>query len=58
MSNVKNLKYIPTWKIREILNDPYTRGIDGADYEQVRPELEQILWEREDRELEKMKCQR
>ena len=42
-----NLKYIPTWKIKEILNDPYCRGIDGADYEPVKEELQNILNERE-----------
>jgi len=45
----KNLKYIPTWKIREILAEPYCRGIDGKDYEQDKDELAKILWQREDK---------
>jgi len=49
---VKNLKYIPTWKIKEILNDPYCRGIDGADYQPYKDELEQILWNRLNKENE------
>jgi hypothetical protein len=50
---VKNLKYIPTWKIIEILNEPYTRGVNGKDYEPVREELEAILWKRQTRNFEK-----
>lgn len=46
---MKNLKYIPTWKIEEILNDEYCRGIDGKDYEPVKEELEAILWERQNK---------
>ena len=42
-------KYIPTKKLTEILDDPYTRGSNGRDYEPVRHELEQVLWERENR---------
>jgi hypothetical protein len=41
----RNLKSIPIWKIREILDHPHCQGIDGADYEPVKHELEQILWE-------------
>lgn len=44
-----NLKHIPSDRIKAILDDPYTRGVDGVDYEEVRGELERILWEREDR---------
>ena len=49
---MKNLKYIPTWKIEDILNDPYCRGIDGADYEPYKEELQQILWERQNKKGE------
>ena len=48
---MSNLKYIPTWKIKEILNEPYCRGIDGKDYEPVKEELQQILWERQSKEV-------
>ena len=44
-----NLNRIPTWKIKEILAENYTRGRHGADYEESREELESILWEREDK---------
>lgn len=43
---MSNLKYIPTKKIKEILAEPYCRGIDGAEYEEVKEELENILWAR------------
>ena len=52
MNNYKNLKYIPTWKIKEILNDPYCRGIDGKDYYPVKNELEDILFIREEKKLQ------
>lgn len=45
-STYRNVDAMPTWKLKEILNDPYTRGIDGADYEPVREYLEQALWAR------------
>jgi hypothetical protein len=51
---LNNLKYIPTWKIEEILADPYTRGIDGADYGPVREELENILNERSEKNNDKL----
>ena len=44
---MKNLKYIPTWKLKEILDSSHCTGIDGKDYEPVKHELEQILWERQ-----------
>lgn len=43
---MKNLKYIPTKKLQEILNSNHCTGIDGKDYGPVKEELEQILWER------------
>ena len=46
------LKFIPTWKIKEILSDPYTRGIDGQDYEPFREELQDILDDRLEKEYE------
>lgn len=46
---MKNLKYIPTKKLKEILDSHHCTGINGADYEPVKHELEQILWERESR---------
>ena len=43
---MKNLKYIPTKKLQEILNEPYCRGQDGVDYGPYLEELQQILWQR------------
>jgi len=45
--NYKNLKYIPTWKIKEILDSNYTKGINGRDYGPMKEEMEAILWERQ-----------
>jgi hypothetical protein len=42
---------MPTHQLRAILNDPFTRGIDGADYAPIRHELEAELWRRMDKEL-------
>lgn len=50
MSGFKNLKYIPTKKLQEILNDNHTCGTNGKDYGPVKHELEQILWERQSKE--------
>ena len=51
-NSYKNLKYIPTKKLQEILDSNHCTGIDGADYEPVREELEQILWERQNRQAD------
>lgn len=42
----KNVDAIPTWKIEEILASPNCTGIDGADYEPVKAELQTELWKR------------
>jgi hypothetical protein len=39
-------KYIPTWKLIEILDSPHCTGVNGKDYEPVKDELQQVLWER------------
>ena len=44
---MKNLKFIPNWKIVEILNHPYCQGIDGKDYGPFKEELQDIIWQRE-----------
>lgn len=48
-----NLSRIPTKKLKEILNDPYTRGITGKDYGPYLEELRDILWRRESKEFER-----
>lgn len=54
----KHFECIPTKKLKEILDSNYTTGINGADYEQYKEELEEILWTRlqdnEERELDRM----
>lgn len=45
-SNVKGLKFIPTARLKEILDSPNHIGIDGRDYGPVIIELEQIYFER------------
>lgn len=47
---MKNLKYIPTKKLREILDSHHCVGTTGKDYFPVKEELEQILWERQSRQ--------
>lgn len=42
-----------TSNLTAILNDPFTRGVDGSDYEPVRHELEQELWKRQNAQHEK-----
>jgi hypothetical protein len=49
---LRNLKFIPTWKIQEILDEPYNRGVNGKDYGPVKEELEQILWKRQGKNLD------
>lgn len=51
---MSRLKYIPTAKIKEILDENYNRGSTGKDYEENVPELERILWSRQDREMERL----
>jgi len=50
---MKQLKFIPTWKIKEILEDPYCRGVDGKDYEPYKSELQAILWDRLEKESDR-----
>jgi len=49
-----NVSKFTTTLLRAILNDPYTRGIDGHDYEPMRHELEEELRKREHKEHEEL----
>ena len=49
MSKVRNFT---TKKIKEILNNPYTRSDNGTDYEYLKDELQNELWKREMRKHE------
>lgn len=42
--------FLPTKKIKEILDHPNLQGIDGKDFGPYKEELEQILWERQSKE--------
>lgn len=42
-------RYWATWKLREVLNDHYCRGIDGKDFEPQRDELASELYRRDAR---------
>ena len=39
MKVIQKIKYIPTWKIKEILDSPNCTGIDGKDYHHLKSEL-------------------
>ena len=46
-------KRVPTFRLEAIINDPYTRGVNGKDYEQYRQEIQEELYERYNRNLQK-----
>lgn len=43
---MSNTKYWTTKKIKEVLNDPYCRSENGTDYEELKQELQEELWQR------------
>ena len=50
---MSKIKYWTTKKIEEVLSDPYGRSEIGTDFEELLPELQAELWERQNREAEK-----
>jgi len=44
-------KYWTTSRIKEVLNENYNRGVNGHDYEELVPELEEVLWKREHKKI-------
>lgn len=48
-----NLKNKPTEWLREVLNDPYCRDVRGRDFEERKEEMQEIVWRREEAELER-----
>ena len=50
----KDFSKIPTKTLKAILDENYTRGVNGAEYADHRVELEKVLWEREQRQDEKL----
>lgn len=51
---MSRLKFIPTAKLKEILNSHHITGTTGHDYWDHKEELEGILWERLNRENERI----
>lgn len=43
---MSRFKRVPTKRLEAIINDPFTRGVDGADYEMYRDEILGILYKR------------
>lgn len=52
MRTYRNFKYIPTSKLKEIIEEPYNRGIDGHDYQPDIEEIKEIYWDRINRQNE------
>lgn len=46
----KDYSKIPTHRLKTLLNERFTRGVNGNDYQDVKSELEGILWERMNKE--------
>lgn len=46
-------KYWTTKNIKQVLDENYNRGVNGKDYEELVPELQEVLWARQDRQAEK-----
>lgn len=51
---MSNLKYMSVSQIQAILNENYTRGKNGHDYEESKAELEQLLWDKQQKEDEEL----
>lgn len=51
---MSNLKHIPTAKLKQIIDSHHVTGTTGADYWDLKDELEAVLWERLNRENEKI----
>lgn len=46
----KNFEFWPTKKLLEVINEPYNRGTDGHDYQPYIEEIQQVYWERMNKE--------
>ena len=42
-----SVQYWTTTNIKQVLDDSYNRGVNGADYEELVPELQDELWRRQ-----------
>lgn len=52
-STFKNLDAIPTWKLKEILDDSYCISSEGTDYHPVKEYLQSIYYARLQSESER-----
>lgn len=53
-----SIKKWTTTKIKEVLDENYCRGVNGADYNDIKKELEDELYERENKDYDKQIEQR
>lgn len=51
--NIGNPKFMTLEQLERIANDPYFRGVDGADYEVIREEIQERLWKLQNDKTEK-----
>ncbi len=52
--NVGNPKYMNLEQLRRIANDPNFQGMDGKDYDVIREEIQERLWELENKNQDKL----
>ncbi len=49
----KNFEYWSIKKLQEVLDEPYCRGYQGHDYYPYKEEMQQILWEKQNKQFER-----
>ncbi len=49
----RNFKFWPTWKLKEVIEEPYFRGIDGHDYGPDIEEIKEVYYDRLNRLIER-----
>ena len=42
----QGFKYWPTAKLKEVIDEPYNRGIDGHDYQPYIEEIKDVYYQR------------
>lgn len=48
----KNFKYWSMEKLKEVIDEPYNRGINGHDYQAYIEEIKQAYWEKLNKKFE------
>ena len=51
--NDKNVKYWPTKKLKEVIDENYNRGVNGADFGVIIHEIKEVYQDRINKEAEK-----